>query len=221
MADKAPQYAYFTTESERLRVQSYHEGCDNHLVRIMQQLAHGPKSQHDLTQSLDLWASNLSVFMRNLIDLGLVEKMQLTPQHKKVVVEDLQLNSSHMSHKLMQLSSGYGYFFIIVHAENEFSLRLYQLSPFAGMGKDRRFTALHKPIHSAKLRLSKKLETTINNISKGINTALEKTGLSREQIKLVQLATKGTVEQGYSGLMYRNNVITGTNIPLATYLFSF
>lgn len=94
---------------------------------------------------------------------------------------------------------------VLIHTLWEFSLSLYPLgSSF--------------PSVTLNLERSRYAEVMADRIAAGLEEALSTLSLDKSALGLLLLATQASLEQGYAGTVFRDNVLSDVNFPLAEYL---
>lgn len=186
------------------------------MQRILQYLVRKPASQKELTQVIELSKSRINYYISNLIDLEIVQVLSLPEQEKQEKLLSFGLNSQHKSQKLLHIASTCAYCIRVIHAEDEFVLDLFTLgqseSDFESLLKDDA-TGIYKRqplttviVEEQNLRSSSAVEC-VEHTAAAVEYALAEQGICLSQVKLLLFATKGTLEQGCNGKIYRNNVL--------------
>lgn len=176
---------------------------DGHLVRILQQLSRQPLSQIELSKRIGLSKSRINFYIKHLIGLKLIKFVSLDRESKRAKLEGT--GSSHMSQKLLSLVDNYCYVLRATHSENDFYIELLALGSY-------------EPLGIRHLSPSSSLEDTLSTIKNAVESLLAERNIVREQVKLMLFSTKATVEHGFNGTMYRNNIIEGSNIQFASHV---
>ena len=170
------------------------------LIRILQQLVRKPLAQAELCPLVELSRPRINFYVKNLLDLGLITYSDLDLSHKKELLSERGLN--HQGYKFLTITPDYCYFLRILHGPNEFTMEL------LSWGNTKVLAAREGTPTSS-------LSQTLGQVKSALQEMTQECEIPLAQVKLILFATKGTVEQGFEGMMYRNNVISGSNIALA------
>ncbi len=167
---------------------------DSNLVTILKMMHRRPVSQQQIAKELELSKSHTSFLVNTLIDKGLIKK-----------TAEATLKSSEQSVRKSQALSivtGRCYAFLCMHTSFMFTLSLITYgSP--------------EVICSLELKHQSELVPMLEELKGGMQSLLEKAGIDPSQIQCTLFATAATVEQGDRGILYRDNVLSVRNYPLA------
>lgn len=170
----------------------------NYLQEILKVLHRMPCSQSDLCEKFNLSKSHVHNLVSNLITPGLIQRSEQS-EYKQDFGRPKQTLSITPA---LPYSS-----VLIIHTSWMSRAYLYAY----GYTEEIAFIDLEKT-------------NNVDDFIKTINTAIDefkKLYLQNSNgIKSVVVATQATIEQGPSGMMYRNNNLKETNIPLASLLTS-
>ena len=169
----------------------------NYLSEILKILHRKPCSQAELCQQLSLSKSHIHSLVSNLITPGLVEKVEQTEYNQEQGRPRQNLQITHNLHYCSVL---------IVHHSWEFKAYLLAYG-------------VTEEIASKELKQVNTVELFIKEIREVIDEFAELYLPEREAIKAITVATQATIEQGSSGMMYRNNLLSDENVPLAKMMF--
>ena len=156
-----------------------------------------PLSQTALAQRLNLSKSHVSFLVKNLLDQGYLER-------EDSLSAEEEGGGTRRRQRLKVLSHGL-YTAVLIHTLWEFSLSLYPLgSSF--------------PSVTLNLERSRYAEVMADRIAAGLEEALSTLSLDKSALGLLLLATQASLELGYAGTVFRDNVLSDVNFPLAEYL---
>ncbi len=167
---------------------------DNRLTDVLKQLHRGPLSQTELAQRMGLSKSHISFLVNNLLGQGLIIRLpDFLPEKDSQAVR--------RTHKLKLLEDCYDAI-LAIHHQREFSLNLITYANPRVLNK----VVLDNPSElDAMLPL---LRDGIKSLTRG----------RRAKTMLLCFATQATLEQGDTGLVYRDNVLNIASCPLAQIL---
>lgn len=181
---------------------------NNNLCRILKELHRNPCSQSELCEKLQLSKSHIHGLISNLITPGLIEK------------QESQYNQEQGRPKqLLKISSSMEYCSIVViHSNWEFKAYLFVYGYTEEVG-------------SIALKHVKTAKEFSENLNKAVNTLCTQYNIKKNKVLSILVATQGTIEQGCTGIMYRNNNLEDINIDFAmlitqvtnikTYVYNF
>ncbi len=169
----------------------------NYLSEILKILHRKPCSQAELCQKLSLSKSHIHSLVANLITPGLIEKVDQTEYNQEQGRPRQNLAITHNLHYCSVL---------IVHHCWEFKAYLLAYG-------------VVEEIASKDLLQVDSVELFIKEVGKVIDEFVKLYLPERDAIKAITIATQATIEQGCSGMMYRNNLLKDENVPLAKLMF--
>lgn len=225
MRNNPSSSGYFGTPKTSLA--QLEDSAADPMLGIMQILVRQPTSQKDLTQAIGLSKSRVNYYIKNLLDLGVIKVLSCSSPAQLDQLLTLSSSSAHKSQKLLQIVQDYAYCIRVIHAEDEFVLDLFTLGqtdaefdlilasgePAAGQpalsleqGMPDRVPLATVVVEEQSLR-SSQIADCVEHTAAAVDYALSEVGISREQVKLILFATKGSLEQGYAGYIYRDNVL--------------
>lgn len=186
------------------------------LVATLEQLVRGPKSQVQLCSDLHLSKARVNYYVKNLLDLGLIEPIDCAlPEQdaassgrarrraRQDMLQELGLKSGHLGQKPLGLKRDFAYAVRILNSQDFMECELFAWDKCAQCRARLELPSVHN------------LSTCLMQVKKSVQALCAQAQVPPEQVRLILFATRGTLEQGYHGMLYRDNSLVGTNIPLA------
>ncbi len=165
----------------------------NNIQKILRILHREPCSQAELCEKLKLSKSHIHKLVNNLIEPGLIEK-----------VEEIQTeNNLGRPRQTLKISQNLQYCTVlVVHTDIEFRASIFVYGH-------------EKPLGSVDLPFVDYAQDFARTLDIAIDTLTQNYFLNRSLILSIVIATHATVEQGEHGIMYRNNMLMDKNIGFA------
>lgn len=165
---------------------------DQTLERLLRLLLRHKLTQSEITAQLQLSRSHVSALCKGLLEQGYLRREPLP-----------EGGESGRGRSVLAVSDHGLLCAVVVHTLWEFSLSLYAFGST-------------QPLTVHLCRRCRRAEAMAQELRQALGQACAAAKVAPAQVRLLTVATQASVEQGFAGLLLRDNVLEDVNVPLAS-----